>query len=577
MIVESIGNGNKLPEKLNHDYEIKEFDKTIHPDDIILEERIILGKRYTCAYNNERTSQLGSIFEYMKKKMGAFDEAPSDHLLDYDTKNVEDNTIRSDDLVTINMKEGHINRRDGKVTPYNLEADDDSVEFLEDCKSRLIFTYRTNFSPIERAPDGPSPINVSVLFRDTLFNTVNHVLNNPNSFTTDIGWGCMIRTGQSLLGNALQIINLGRNFRINNQSNNPNTKNIKEEDIIEWFYDNPNKPFSIHKFVDKGMRISDKKPGEWFGPSTTCTAIQSLIYEFPECGIDECILSVSSGDIYEDEINEHFQKNENTIILILLGVKLGIDKINQCYFNDIKDILNSRYSCGISGGRPSSSLYFFGHMNEYLYYFDPHKPQLQLNEDFKNSCHSTDYSKILISEIDPSMLIGFYLKGKKDWDNFKEEVKNSTIINIMEKMPKDIDIELSEDDEQEEEEEAREEEDTATKKHKPDTANNFKLDGFLVEDDEQYIDIKHVSNDRKRIARNTPVPLKMSINLNLFDEQEEYVDVDKNIKVNYKEDRFQSINCKNQDIMIVGNQSSEGVNIEVEKILVEHDTVEAET
>lgn len=33
---------------------------------------------------------------------------------------------------------------------------------------------------------------------------------DPHGFTSDTGWGCMIRSGQSLLANALSILVLGR-------------------------------------------------------------------------------------------------------------------------------------------------------------------------------------------------------------------------------------------------------------------------------------------------------------------------------------------------------------------------------
>jgi cysteine protease ATG4 len=53
--------------------------------------------------------------------------------------------------------------------------------FLEDFSSRLWFTYRHHFPPLR-----------------------------PATFTTDSGWGCMLRTGQCLLGQTLVLKHLGR-------------------------------------------------------------------------------------------------------------------------------------------------------------------------------------------------------------------------------------------------------------------------------------------------------------------------------------------------------------------------------
>lgn len=59
------------------------------------------------------------------------------------------------------------------------------AKFEEDLRSRFYTTYRTGF---ER-------------------------LGSTKGFTSDIGWGCMIRTGQALVGNALMYSVLGRNWR----------------------------------------------------------------------------------------------------------------------------------------------------------------------------------------------------------------------------------------------------------------------------------------------------------------------------------------------------------------------------
>lgn len=54
-------------------------------------------------------------------------------------------------------------------------------DFYHDLCSRLWMTYRHNFPPIR-----------------------------PSAYKTDIGWGCMLRSGQSLLANTLLIHCLGR-------------------------------------------------------------------------------------------------------------------------------------------------------------------------------------------------------------------------------------------------------------------------------------------------------------------------------------------------------------------------------
>ena len=300
--------------------------------------------------------------------------------------------------------------------------------FISDVASRLNFTYRTRFMPITRSPNGPSPLKISFLVGDNILNTLENAISNPNCFNTDIGWGCMIRTGQSLLGNAIQISLLGREYRINNETDE------QERKIISWFMDDPNEPFSLHNFVKKGALLSSKQPGEWFGPAATSRSIQDLVYDFPDCGIGECFISVSSGDIFQDEIAGFFQKRGSDCrILLLLGVKLGINTVNEYYWEDAKELLNSKYSVGISGGRPSSSLYFFGYQGDELLYFDPHKPQPSMLESLLATCHSEKFEKMHLSDMDPSMLIGFLVNGVHEWESLEQEMKVSKIINILPK------------------------------------------------------------------------------------------------------------------------------------------------
>jgi cysteine protease ATG4 len=72
--------------------------------------------------------------------------------------------------------------------------------FLLDFESRAWFTYRSNFPTIPKSHDPTAATALSFAVR----------LRNQQGFTSDTGWGCMIRSGQSLLANALMLSELGR-------------------------------------------------------------------------------------------------------------------------------------------------------------------------------------------------------------------------------------------------------------------------------------------------------------------------------------------------------------------------------
>lgn len=325
-------------------------------------------------------------------------------------------------------------------------------EFSEDLYTRLWFTYRYGFPIIERDKNGPSPVSLGSFLRGTL-----DMQNMGKGFTSDSGWGCMIRTSQSLLANAFISLKLGRDWRLTNSS---------EEDIeihwniVEQFADIAEANYSIQNYVLYAAKYCGKRPGEWFGPSNAAKSIQKLCEEKSGQNLENNLkvyISTDSGDIFDDEILK-LSKDDNleafTPILILCGVRLGVQTINPVYWDFLKFLLNLPYSVGIAGGRPSSSHYFFGYQSDSLFYLDPHVPQsailldetghINANERQRimESIHSEKLRKIHIGKIDPSMLIGFLIKSKAEYDAFKESVdtfeNTKRFLNIYDSRPPPI-------------------------------------------------------------------------------------------------------------------------------------------
>lgn len=75
--------------------------------------------------------------------------------------------------------------------------------FLDDFESRIWMTYRSGFEIIPKSTDPKATYALSFAMR-------LKTLGDQSGFSSDSGWGCMIRSGQSLLANALSACYLGR-------------------------------------------------------------------------------------------------------------------------------------------------------------------------------------------------------------------------------------------------------------------------------------------------------------------------------------------------------------------------------
>ncbi|PGH16079.1 hypothetical protein AJ80_05294 [Polytolypa hystricis UAMH7299] len=293
--------------------------------------------------------------------------------------------------------------------------------FVRDFESKIWLTYRSDFPiiPKSKNPNAASSMTLGVRLRSQLMDS--------HGFTADTGWGCMIRSGQSLLANALALLFLGREWRRGTQAE-------EESRLLSLFADDPRAPFSIHKFVAHGASACGKYPGEWFGPSATAACIEALSSECKEAGLNVYVTSDGS-DVYEDRFRQIACGDTNIIrpTLILLGIRLGIDRITPVYWEALKSVLKCPQSVGIAGGRPSSSHYFVGVQGSHFFYLDPHhtRPAIPYRESSSmlppeelDSYHTRRLRRLHVREMDPSMLVGFLIKDEDDWLSWKQSVRS---------------------------------------------------------------------------------------------------------------------------------------------------------
>lgn len=145
----------------------------------------------------------------------------------------------------------------------------DDRALMADIRSRPWLTYRQGFEPI-----------------------------GGSQYTTDVGWGCMIRSGQMLLATALIHHVLGRGMyregggvggeggvgcpshwlAISSEwriSEHGSLHDITHRQVLQLFDDRlaPHCPFSVHNLLRLAGSRGSVKPGDWLGPTTVCRAL----------------------------------------------------------------------------------------------------------------------------------------------------------------------------------------------------------------------------------------------------------------------------------------------------------------
>jgi cysteine protease ATG4 len=176
---------------------------------------------------------------------------------------------------------------------------------------------------------------------------------------------------------------------------------------------------------------------------------RSLSADYPSANLRVYVTSDSS-DVYEDTFRSIASDPSTSQIqptLILLGLRLGPDRITPVYYEALKSSLTYPQSIGIAGGRPSSSHYFIGCQGDSFFYLDPHETRPALpyhsnpasyTEEELASVHTRRLRSLRVSEMDPSMLLGFLIRDGADWEDWKRrvaEVRGKAIVRVYEKAP----------------------------------------------------------------------------------------------------------------------------------------------
>ncbi|KAJ7910923.1 hypothetical protein B0H13DRAFT_1876242 [Mycena leptocephala] len=140
--------------------------------------------------------------------------------------------------------------------------------------------------------------------------------------------------------------------------------------LLSWFLDAPAAPFGLHL-----MPFVGKATGKDVGIM--------LVDAFPACGLDVSIVTDGTQSLCRFTlVHLHILilcrlrllshgYAASSPVLLLLGIRLGLDDVNPIYYETIKRLYTFPQSVGIAGGRPSPSYYFVRVQGDGLFDLEP--------------------------------------------------------------------------------------------------------------------------------------------------------------------------------------------------------------
>lgn len=313
------------------------------------------------------------------------------------------------------------------------------AEFKEDFASRIWLTYRMDFSMLPRS-----------------------------QLSSDVGWGCMLRSGQMMLAQAFILHFINRNSMLSSDD----ASQPQHRKIIRYFGDvfSDDCPFSIHKLVEISHSLG-RQTGDWFGPASICVVLrdaldqaksistghielsQLVIYLTMDCTVykqDVVDLCTGTGtstleqcgtgcpELLSAEASSSADDRWQSLI-ILMPLRLGSETLNAIYIPCIKKILESDLCIGIIGGRPKHSLYFVGWQDDRLIHLDPHCCQKTVNvldDGFPTETfHCAFPRKLPFMKMDPTCAIGFYCKTRQDFERLVKDIPQMIAQPLLENSP----------------------------------------------------------------------------------------------------------------------------------------------
>ena len=306
---------------------------------------------------------------------------------------------------------------------------------------------------------------VYMSYRNRLFNT-KFLPGNKNDYTSDCGWGCMLRCCQMMLSCALI------KLKISSLNKEINMKEIKKE-ILYLFYDkfinieriHVNKDlFEIYKTIlKKKINVVEIIPPYSIYVLTllgNCPKVFTSDHNMIKTMIkinkilfkEDITMLHFNGTVNKKKVLENFcekiesknllQNDEYIVVndeiykykkngIIFISLRLGLQKIETCFIEMIPKLFyNMHNNIGFVSGKKKKAYYFIGLKDKKLIFADPHFNQNSETDEINFPTYSVnELFLISVKEMSSELTVGVAISSKYDLEQFFNDLTQLKNIN----------------------------------------------------------------------------------------------------------------------------------------------------
>lgn len=244
-----------------------------------------------------------------------------------------------------------------------------------------------------------------------------------SKYTSDVGWGCMLRSAQMMLAHTMFVHVLGRDFRF--EPGCPADLEARHRSVLALFADVPSDraPFSVHNLLRHAAE-DGVTPGSWLGPSMVCRTLCRAVNQEKRAGPQLRVYLALDCLVSRERVEETILSSGQDWcpVLILIPLRLGTQQINMAYVPALQRVLANPMCVGILGGKPRHSLYFIGFQGSEMVGLDPHTCRTTDDPSDKSSTlksyHCNSPRKINFAGVDPSIALGILCQTREELEGF---------------------------------------------------------------------------------------------------------------------------------------------------------------